>query len=309
MKRSAALLILLVLGMLTTADAAEQPGEARIKRPEDYRRLELKLPDAIEGRDMTLQLGVHDGVALQAWGTIPDNRRLVAVYDAEKLRLSGDKLTGQVRLRVKLDELPQTYLCLLDVDARVSDGKVAGSFDSRYSVLTETLVYSTDDLRVEPGEASLFHYARELTGKVSRQVQARPSAQQAHLTLWTRHLMEGHASWQRYVVLEVDVSDGKVVDLKVAPRHGPRAEWSASNIEHDLAFDDKKLRGTVTFETKGNGGGTFGGLFSRDADRALPGEDLHDQQEGGAGRDVFASAGSRGGHRPIPLRVRRVQPG
>ncbi len=241
---------------------ADQPEQ--LVQPEQYRRLQLNLPEAIRGQELILHLGIHDGVVLQAWAEIPGQTRTVGILGQESLRVSPDRLAGQLRLWVDLDELRQRLLCLLTIDARVDGESISGRFETRTSALTDTLVYQTEDLRVEPGQAAFFHYGMELAGKVRGHMEAFAGSKHAEMTLWTRHLLEGHASWQRYVTMEVRVVDGKVASLQLGPSHGPRAEWSVQKIEHDLQFADQTLSGTITFQTAGNGGGLFGGTYRLD---------------------------------------------
>lgn len=239
--------------------AAAEDG-ARVERPESYERWTLTIEKAVEGHDIRLHIGLHDGQVLQAWGEVPGHRRLVDLFEHQQLRVKDGRLQGALRAWVKLDDVDHTYVALLDIDARLADGKVTGGFSSRYSVLTDVLVYNTESLKVEPGEADLFHYGRELTGKASCRMLAHASKDRSHLTLWSRHLMDGQSSWQRYVVLEMDVRDGKATRVSVAPYHGSRAGWTAKVTKHDLSFDGRKLSGTVTFDTGGSGG-TYGGTY------------------------------------------------
>jgi outer membrane protein assembly factor BamB len=239
--------------------AQESGAEARTTAYGSYARYQLALPGALpEGKDLILHLGRHDDTFLQAWGEIPGNQQIVNVFDQKKLTLSGGRLRGRLRNWIKLDEFDHTYICLLDIDARIAEGKISGRFESRYSVLTKVLGYTTDRLAVRPGEAYLFHYGREVAGKVTARAAARFSADKAHLTLWTRHLLEGSTSFERYAVIEADVKDSKVAKLKVYPR---RSGWTAGDVRHDLTIDGNKLGGTITFNAKPTAGGTLGGTY------------------------------------------------
>jgi outer membrane protein assembly factor BamB len=258
MKRAAptALTILAAMCGLLSADQQE-----RLVQPKPYRRVQLNLPEAVRGQDLILHLGIQNGTVLQAWGEIPGQSRAVAVLDQESLQVGPGRLSGQLRLWVDLDELQQRLLCLLTVEAKVEGKDISGRFETRSSALTGTLVYQTGDLRVQPGQADFFHYGMELTGRVRGRMQSFADSRRAEMTLWTRHLLEGHASWQRYVTMQVRVVDGKVASLQLGPSHGPRAGWSAKEIDHDLAFSNQTLSGTITFQTPGNGGGLFGGTY------------------------------------------------
>ncbi len=255
------LVVPIIVALLLVSGLHAEP-EITVETPGSPARYRLTLPEAMpEGKDITIHLGVQDGEFLQAWGEIPGNRPVVDVFDASGLKLQGNnKLTGQAKIWVKLDKYRHTYVCLIDLDARIDGGKIEGSYDARYSVLTDTLIYATDDLAVKPGEFSLFHYGQEVKGKVTCAMQEAAGKEEAEMVLWSRHLLEGHASWQRYVTMKAVVKNGKVTKLQVAPTN-ERSGWNAEKLEQDLTFDGKKLSGQVTFETKGNGGGTFAGTY------------------------------------------------
>lgn len=254
-----ALTVAAQLGPVLQADAPA------LDMPTSYERHVVHLPKSLPmDNHLELHLGVQDGQIRQAWGEIPGNLRAVDYLDTSRLKLADGKLNGELEFWVKLDSRPQTYICLMDIQADLADGKLTGSFANRISVLTETLVYKTDKLIVEPGEFSLFHYGQELTGDVTCRMLAAPSKSKAHITIWTRHLLEGHASWTRYVTLKIDVSNGQAATVEVSPTNGPRAGWAAKDLKHDLKFDGRDLKGTVTFRTDDNGGATFGGVYKLD---------------------------------------------
>ncbi len=216
-------LSVLALAGVVLVGPALQADALALDVPESYQRYVVNLPKSLPmGNDLELHLGVQDGKARQAWGNIPGHLRTVDYVDTSQLKLADGKLTGQLQFWAKLDSRPQTYVCLMDIQADLSDGKLAGSFANRTSVLTGTLVYQTDKLIVEPGEFSLFHYGQQLTGQVTCRMLEHPSKSKAHITLWTRHLLEGHASWTRYVTLEIDVANGQATTVKVSPTNGPR---------------------------------------------------------------------------------------
>ncbi len=234
--------VIILLSTVPRSDAAE----SQMYRTQSYQRLQITFTEAIEGHDIKLMLGIHDGVALQAWGEIPQNQKLIKVFDNEKLSLKNGRLTGRLRCWIDLDEHEHPCICLLDLDAMIDSGGVTGRFESCSSVLTDTLIYETDELVVEPRQVSLFHYGQRLEGKVSSRFTAPARPEAASFTLWTMHALKGVSSWQRYVTFEAAFADGKSTEVYARPTNGARAGWNAEILNHALSFDGEKLAGTIT---------------------------------------------------------------
>ena len=238
----------LVLAVLAAAAGAQETHETRIDTPGELTRLELTLPDALEGRTIALHLGLQDGAVRQAWGFVSGSTRVIDALDVAKLTWADGKLAGPLVCWVNLDGESQTRRLQLDLQATVDESRCAGSYTGRHSVLTDTLTYDTDSYIVEPGEFSLFHYGQTLKGPARARWVGPARAEKATLTLWTRHALTGDSSWQRYVTLDIDIADGKAVDVKITPSNGARAGWVASPQANDLRFDGRKLTGSVTFK-------------------------------------------------------------
>ncbi len=245
---TALLLAMISLASLAPVASGQQKHQLQIDTPGQLTRLELTLPDAIDGRDVTLHFGIQDGRVRQAWGFASGSTRVIDAIDAGKLSWDGRKLSGSLVCWVDLDGESQTRRLEAELQATLSDGRCSGSYSAKHSVLTETLTYETDSYVLEPGEFSLFHYGQQFQGKARARLTGLVRPQAASLRIWTRHALRGDASWQRYVTLEVEIAQGKAAGVKIVPSNGARAGWVAAVQNQQLRLAEGKLEGSVTFK-------------------------------------------------------------
>ena len=84
--------------LIGPASAAPRTPRPATTRYTTYERLTLTLPKAFRNeRDVTLQLGVHDGEVLQAWGKLEGVNRIIDHFDVNELTTAKNRLAAILR--------------------------------------------------------------------------------------------------------------------------------------------------------------------------------------------------------------------
>jgi len=157
-----------LIGLPTRATKGDgQPPRPRTTRYTDYQRLTLALPDAFRNeRDLTLHLGVHNGRVLQAWGELEGVDRVIDHFDVNDLKVTRDRLSGQVVMTVHVPAEEKIYRCRLEIDARRSGERILGRFAGRTAVRGGELVFKRSKGILEPEDVDYFVYGERCQGEI-----------------------------------------------------------------------------------------------------------------------------------------------
>jgi len=268
--------VALCLVVCTFAQASRAAVETRLYGA--CRRYTMALSKALPGgRTLELNLGLQDGLVVQAWGEISGVRSCIDVVDTSALRARGTRLEGRLRCWVQFPGESTTYVGTYDMNADVRDGRLAGSYTGWFGVKGRALVYSTDKLVVAPNQVRYFVSGETIAGELHGN--ARSHARGVVTTKANLYvgsvLAAGPTDRFRRAWLGLTLKDGKFVSGTIRPYAGQEARWTGKVKAANLRISDGRLSGTVTAEITSRT--VTSGTYTFTLDSEVVGNSVHGQ--------------------------------
>jgi outer membrane protein assembly factor BamB len=253
--------LLLATGADAQRDASEDQNRPRQElRPEHYRggeytRARITLENALPGgHPLVLHLGRQDGQFRQMWGTVPGSDVIADDIDLSGLTFENNRLRGTIVMTVPDPDASHSWRMRLQVDAAFETDRFSGSFKGDAGILSSTLVYETDALKIQPDQVRFFVHGEPRESKVQSTHVAAADPRDASFQIDTAHLLRSDASSTRYVTVRGSFRDGRSREVEVVQGRGApkdRWAWVATVAKHDLRMEDGRITGIIEADIKG----------------------------------------------------------
>ena len=177
----------------------------------------LRLDRAVAGgKPLVLRLGARGGEITQAWGLVTTDN-LLHVLDCSRLKLTGDRVSGEVRAFIN------SVVHVYTVDAAIRDPDVRGTFRGEYGTVSRTSVSGAVTGELAPRFAQSGSAAMEMDlGKIVR---------------------DGNGT-QRRTTVAFSLKNGQAGSATITSGAG-EAGWTGKVDYANVEFAKDELRGTL----------------------------------------------------------------
>jgi len=195
----------------------------------------LVLHDAIPGNFLVLYLNAREGKFTHGFATGPNYNNATHTVDISQLRVTGDRISGEVDVTVNPDPwVPRDGSktdARYDINAKFSRGAINGQFTGRFG-------------------------KQQVKGNVEGQLDARPDVPGIDkITFKLEKALFGDGGYHSRCFLTIDVNDGKAVSGRVWNNH---SNLRGTITGGDITVKNDRLVAKITADVEQSGGVTAG---------------------------------------------------